>query len=118
MPSEDASVLAALTNPIQAACLRWFPLATGVEDVQAWPAVVRRFQMSCVFIPVKSNRFQKGDIVRFPFGEAGGRAEGTVIATGVTFGVRRKVRIETVAAQFEIDETDVQLVSRSSSGQA
>jgi hypothetical protein len=41
-----------------------------------------------------------------------------VIATGVTFGLRRKVRIETVAAQFEIDETDVQLVSRSSSGQA
>ena len=74
--------------------------------------------MSCVFIPVKSNRFQKGDIVRFPFGEAGGKAEGTVIATGVTFGLRRKVRIETVAAQFEIDETDVQLVSRSSSGQA
>jgi predicted RNA-binding protein with TRAM domain len=56
--------------------------------------------------------------VRFPFEEAGGRAEGTVIVTGVAFGLRRKVRIETVAAQFEIDETDVQLVSRSSSGQA
>ena len=74
--------------------------------------------MSCVFIRLKSNRFEKGDRVRFPFGEAGGRADGRVIATGVTFGLRRKVRIETVAAEFEIDETDVQLVPRSSSGQS
>jgi hypothetical protein len=78
---------------------------------------VRRFQINCVFIPTKSNRFQKGDIVRFPFGEPGGKADGTVIATGVTFGLRRKVRVQTVAAQFEIDETDVTLVSRSTSGQ-
>ena len=86
--------------------------------LRSWLTAVRRFRMSCVFIPVKSNRFQKGDLVRFPFGEAGGRADGTVVATGVSFGLRRKVRVETVAAQFEIDEADVQLVSRSSLGQA
>ena len=72
---------------------------------------------SFVFIPAKSNRFKKGDVVRFPFGEAGGKADGTVVATGVTIGLRRKVRIETVAARFEIDEADVELLSRSFSDQ-
>jgi hypothetical protein len=88
-----------------------------VSVLRLWPTAVRRFQINSVFIPAKSNRFQKGDIVRFPFGEAGGKADGRVIATGVTIALRRKVRIETVAAQFEIDETDVMLVSRSISGQ-
>lgn len=66
-----------------------------------------------MFIPAKSKKFQIGDIVRFPFGEAGGKADGTVVATGVTFAFQRKVRVATVAARFEIDEADVELVSRS-----
>ena len=72
---------------------------------------------SFVFIPAKSKRFKKGDVVRFPFGEPGGKADGTVVATGITIGLRRKVRIETVAARFEIDEADVELLSRSFSDQ-
>jgi hypothetical protein len=66
-----------------------------------------------VLIPAKSKRFQIGDIVRFPFGAAGGKAEGTVVATGVTLALQRKVRIKTVAARFEIDEADIELVTRS-----
>jgi hypothetical protein len=66
----------------------------------------------CVLIPAKSKKFQIGDIVRFPFGEAGGNADGTVVFTGVSFGLQRKVRIATVASRFEIDEADVELVSR------
>jgi hypothetical protein len=65
-----------------------------------------------VLFPAKSKKFQIGDIVRFPFGQAGGKADGTVVFTGVTLALQRKVRIETVAARFEIDEANVELVSR------
>ena len=61
-----------------------------------------------MLIPIKSNRFQIGDIVRFPFGAAGGKADGTVVATGVSYALRRKVRVATVTAQFEFDQADVE----------
>jgi hypothetical protein len=53
----------------------------------------------------------------FPFRRGWCRADGTVVATGVTIGLRRKVRVATLAARFELDEPEVELVSRPSSCQ-